>query len=216
VTTDRLIDILSTNLEPVSGDELRRVVILAIISGGAAALGLMLITVGPRPELGSITHLSWLAVKLLFALSLIGTSTPALIRSLRPDADDEPRFKLVFSPFVVMGIGAVATLLLSRSNAWSSLLLGPHSMASARCVLLTLLFATIPVIILMWALRRGAPTRLSRCGAIAGIVAGAIGAAAYAFSCRSESLAFIAIWYGAGITLCVLIGAQLGSRLLRW
>jgi hypothetical protein len=61
-----------------------------------------------------------------------------------------------------------------------------------------------------------APTRLARCGAIAGILAGAIGAAAYAFSCRTYSVTFIAIWYGAGIMLCAVIGAQLGPRLLRW
>jgi hypothetical protein len=138
VTTDQLIDLLIANLEPVTGDGLRRAVILALTSGGAAALGLMLITVGPRPELGSIAHLSWLTLKLLFALSLIATGTPALIRSLRPGADDETGFKLVFSPFVVVGIAAVATLLLSRSDAWKGMLLGARSIASARCVLLTL------------------------------------------------------------------------------
>lgn len=216
MTTDRLIDVLSANLEPVTGDRLSKGVILALISGGAAALGLMLITVGPRPELGSMAHLSWLALKLIFAFSLIATSTPSLIRSLRPAADDETQFKLICSPFILASIAAIATLFLCRSNAWREMLLGAHPMGSARCVLLTLLFATIPMALLMWALRRGAPTRLARCGAIAGIVAGAIGAAAYAFSCRSESVAFIAIWYSAGITLCALIGAQLGSRLLRW
>ena len=72
------------------------------------------------------------------------------------------------------------------------------------------------MIVLMWALRSGAPTRLARCGAIASIVARAIGAAAYAFSCRGDSVAFIATWYTAGIMLCALIGAQLGPRLLRW
>jgi hypothetical protein len=77
-------------------------------------------------------------------------------------------------------------------------------------------FATIPMTLLMWALRRGAPTSPARCGAIAGIVAGAIGTVAYAFSCRSDSVPFVAIWYGAGITLCAFFGTQVGSRLLRW
>jgi hypothetical protein len=216
VTTDRLIDVLSANLEPVTGDELRKGVMLALTIGGAAALGLMLITVGPRPELSTASHLNWLALKFLFALSLVAASTPALIKSLRPGAEDETQFKLIFSPLMVVGITAVANLLLTRSNFWKGMLLGAHPMSSVRCVLLTLFFATIPMTILMLALRRGAPTRLVRCGAIAGIVAGAMGAAAFAFSCRSDSIAFIAIWYSAGIMLCALIGAQLGPRFLRW
>jgi hypothetical protein len=69
---------------------------------------------------------------------------------------------------------------------------------------------------LIWALRKGAPTCLKRGGAIAGIVAGAIGAAAYAFNCASDSVPFIAIWYGAAVLLCAFIGAQLGPRFLRW
>jgi hypothetical protein len=216
VTTDRLLDVLSANLEPVTGDELRKGVMLALTIGGAAALGLMLITVGPRPELSTASHLNWLALKLLFALSLVAASTPALIKSLRPGAEGETQFKLIFSPLVVVGIAAVANLLLSRCSSWRGMLLGAHPMSSVRCVLLSLFFATIPMTILMWALRRGAPTRLARCGEIAGIVAGAMGAAAYAFNCRSDSMAFIAVWYSAGIMLCALIGAQLGPRFLRW
>jgi hypothetical protein len=135
----------------------------------------------------------FLALKLLFALSLVATATPALIRSLRPGADDESPSKLFFYPFVAVGTAAIATLLFAQPAYVREMLLGAHSMSSVRCVLLTLCFASIPMAILIWALRNGAPTRLARCGAIAGIVAGARGAAAYAFSCRSDFLAFIAI-----------------------
>ena len=89
-------------------------------------------------------------------------------------------------------------------------------MSSARCLIRILFFAATPLAVLIWAFRRGAPTRLNRCGAIAGIVAGAIGAAAYAFNCASDSVPFIAIWYCTAIVLCAFIGAQLGPRFLRW
>ena len=52
MTAERLIDVLSANLEPLAGDGLRKGVRRALTSGGASALGLMFITVGPRPELG--------------------------------------------------------------------------------------------------------------------------------------------------------------------
>jgi hypothetical protein len=79
-----------------------------------------------------------------------------------------------------------------------------------------MLFSAIPLAALIWALREGAPTRLKVCGAIAGIVAAGLGAAAYALTCTSDTIPFIAIWYGAAIAIYAVIGAQLGPRLLRW
>ena len=55
-----------------------------------------------------------------------------------------------------------------------------------------------------------------RTGAIAGLVAGALGAAVFAFHHPGGSIPFIALWYGGSILLCALVGAILGSRLLRW
>jgi hypothetical protein len=96
------------------------------------------------------------------------------------------------------------------------MLLGASTISSARCLLSIVFFAAIPLAALIWALQKGAPTRLKLSGAIAGIVAGGFGAAAYALSCTSDTIPFIAIWYGAAIMLCAVTGAQLGPRLLRW
>ena len=89
-------------------------------------------------------------------------------------------------------------------------------MSPARCLVCTVSFATIPFATLVWAIRQGAPTQLSLSGAIAGVVAGGLGTVAYALSCSSDTIPFIAFCYGAAIALCALIGAQLGPRLLRW
>jgi hypothetical protein len=86
----------------------------------------------------------------------------------------------------------------------------------ATCLFCIPLFAAIPFVALIWVLRKGAPTDLKRTGAIAGLVAGALGATAYAFHCGDDSMPFIAIWYGAMVALCAFIGALLGPRLLRW
>jgi hypothetical protein len=84
------------------------------------------------------------------------------------------------------------------------------------CALCIPLFAIVPFAALIWALRRGAPTNLRRTGAVAGLVAGALGAVAYAFHCPDDSIPFIALWYGGMVVLCALLGAMLGPRLLRW
>jgi hypothetical protein len=216
VNTEQLIDVLSANLEPIARSGLRKRLALALVIGGAAAFGLMLATVGPRPEIGTVAHLEWVALKLSSALSLILTGAPSLIRSTRPEPDDGTRFTPVLFPFVVVSAAAVAILLLCRPAEWRGMILGAHSVSSARCLIRILFFAATPLAVLIWALRRGATTRLNRCGAIAGIVARAIGAAAYAFNCASDSVPFIAIWYCTAIVLCAFIGAQLGPRFLRW
>ena len=81
MNTDRLIDILSVDAEPVNSGQLGKMLILAIGASGAAALGLMLATVGPRPDLQSTAHLEWTAVKLLYALSVLahGGASPEQI-----------------------------------------------------------------------------------------------------------------------------------------
>jgi hypothetical protein len=216
VNTDRLIDVLSANLEPARHGQFEKMLILAMATGGAAALGMMLATVGPRPDLHSTAHLEWLAVKLLFALSVIGTGAPLLVRSARPGLENVTNWALVLFPFLAAIAAALAMLFLDGPQAWREMLRGARTVAPARCVLCIPFFATIPMAALIWALRKGAPTRLKLCGTIAGIVAGGIGAAAYALSCASDTIPFIAIWYGAAIMFCAVIGARLGPRFLRW
>ena len=216
MNTDRLIDMLSVDPEPVDGGQLGKVLLPAIVTGGAAAVALMFATVGPRPDLQSTAHLEWLAVKLLFALSVIGTGVPLLNRSIHPGLEDETNWVLIFLPFLAAGAVALAMLLLSQPQAREAMLRGATRVSSARCLLCIMFFAAIPLAAVICAVRKGAPTRLKLCGGLAGIVAGGIGAVAYAFACTSDTIPFIAIWYGTAIVLCAVIGALLGPRVLRW
>ncbi len=216
MNTDHLIDVLSANLEPVKSPQFGKTLILAILASGAAALVVMLATVGPRPDLDSTAHLEWTAVKLLFALSVVSAGAPLLIRAMRPVLENGTHWALVLFPFVAATTAALAMLLFERPQAWSEMLRGATEVSPARCLLCIIFFAAIPLAAVMWSLRRGAPTRLRPCGALAGVVAGGLGAAAYALSCSSDTIPFIAIWYTTAIALCAIIGAQLGPRFLRW
>jgi hypothetical protein len=215
MNTDRLIDMLSAELETVNSGRLGKTLILGIVTGGAIAFALMLVTVGPRPDLQSTAHIEWVAVKLLFALSVIGTGALLLNRSMRPGLEDATNWALVLFPFLAALTVAFAVLI-GQPQAWRELIRGATAVSPLRCLLSIMFFATIPLAAVIYALRQGAPTRLKLCGGIAGIVAGGIGAAAYAFNCASDTIPFIAIWYGVAIVICAVIGAQLGPRVLRW
>jgi hypothetical protein len=53
-------------------------------------------------------------------------------------------------------------------------------------------------------------------GAFAGLIAGGVSAMAYALHCTDDSFPFVGVWYGGTVLLCILAGAALGPRLLRW
>jgi hypothetical protein len=154
-----------------------------------------------------------LALKLLFMLSVIGAGTALLIKLNRPGQDARKLFKLVFLPFLAAGLAGIVAMAITPSTAWGRMCFGKDWVACLFCIPL---FAIIPFAVLIWALRKGAPTNLKRTGAIAGLVAGALGATAYAFHCPDDSLPFVALWYGVMVGLCAWIGAKLGPRLLRW
>jgi hypothetical protein len=139
-------------------------------SGGAAAFGLILTTVGRRPDLRSTAHLEWLAVNLLFAL-VIGTGAPLLLRPARPGLENATNWALVLFPFFAAIAAAVAMLLLSRPQAWERDASWSEA-SSARRLLRIMFFPAIPLAASIWALPKGAPIRLKLCGVIAGIVAG--------------------------------------------
>ena len=216
MNTDRLIDLLSANLEPVGRVHFGRMLLVVMLTGGAAAFTLMLTTVGPRADLRSTIHLAWTAVKLFFAISVIATAAPLLVKSMRPGLEKETRPALLLLPFFAALAAALVMLFFVTPHAWSLMLRGATSVSPVRCLLCIVFFAAAPFAALVWALRQGAPTRLRFSGAIAGVVAGGFGAAAYAFACTSDTIPFIAVCYGAAIALCAFIGAQLGPGLFRW
>jgi hypothetical protein len=216
VNTYRLIDLLSSNLEPVSQTALERALGLTVAVGGAAAFATMLATVGPRPDASSLSHVEWSAVKLLFALSVVGAATPALIRSARPQPGVARRLPMVFLPFVVVGIAAVPALLAGPAHMEREMLGGAYAASPTRCLLCIAGFAAIPLVALIRALRDSAPAQPRLCGAMAGVVSGGVGAAAYAFACVRDSMPFIAVWYGVAIALYALLGVLIAQRLLRW
>jgi hypothetical protein len=185
----------------------------ALVIGGAASFCVMLATVGLRTEAAGGIHVGFLALKLLFMLSVIGSGTALLMKLIRPGQEARKLFRFLFLPFLAAGFVGIVALALQPSSAWDRMILGTEWVTCLFCIPL---FAVVPFTLLIWALRKGAPTNLKRTGAIAGLVAGALGAAAYAFHCPDDTLPFMAIWYGAMVVLCAWIGARLGPWLLRW
>lgn len=211
--TDDLVALLSTNLEPVDRRALVRTLCLALAGGTIAALGIAFFGLGFRADFTSSRALIFLAVKLVFAIGIVGLAMVYLTRLARPGGERKLSPFLIVAPFLVIVFLAAISLGSAPRAHWDRMIVGDEWL---ECLLSIPIIAIAPFAASMWAVRKGAPTNLVRTGAFAGLVAGGVSATAYAFHCTDDSLPFIAVWYGGTILLCTLAGAVLGPRLLRW
>jgi hypothetical protein len=211
--TDELISMLSTNLEPVKGGELRIALVISLTVGAVVALCLMLAVLGLPTDTFSSEHFGLKFIGFAFTLGLAAVGVRFLVRSARPgEPERRPLVIIGLLFFAIVSAGGVS-LLLTHRTAWDGMIFGP---LWAACLICIPLFAIAPFVSLVWALRKGAPTNLRLAGAGAGLVAGALGAAIFVFYHQAASVPFMALWYAGPILLCALIGAMLGPLLLRW
>jgi hypothetical protein len=117
------------------------------------------------------------------------------------------------TPFAVVAMMASGELMLAPESLRQGLILGQ---TAPRCAVSILSLSAPVFAACVLAFRRLAPTRLRLAGAAAGVLSGAIGAAAYAFACPESSAAFMITWYTAGILAAGAFGALLGRPLLKW
>src|SRR6202165_609386 len=211
--TDDLVALLSTNPEPVDRRSVVRTLCVALAAGAIVALGILLVGLGVRSDLMTAHALIFLAVKLAFAVGIVGLALVYLTRLARTGGGRRTQHFLVAMPFLVIVFLAAISLGFAPSSHWNKMIVGDEWL---ECLLSIPIIAIVPFAIAIWAVRRAAPTNLARTGAFAGLIAGGVSAMAYALHCTDDSLPFVAVWYGGTIVLCTLAGAALGPRLLRW
>jgi hypothetical protein len=212
--TDELIDMLSTNIEPVDRGQFTRNLGIAVAIGAAGALLLSLLALGVRTDLNSRGALGFLLLKLVFTMGVVVVASLFLTRLARPGGERRTRPGFVLVPFAAIVLLATLSLAYAPSSHWEAMIVGDMWL---ECLLSIPIIAIVPFAVVIWTVRRvAAPTDLVHTGALAGLVAGGLSAMGYALHCTDDTLPFIALWYGGTIALCTTAGAMLGPRLLRW
>lgn len=211
--TDDLIAMLSTNVELVDRRELARTFAAALTIGGAATVAIVFLGLGPRTDLTDINAFVPLLLKVLFTVVVFALASTYLIRLARPGGERRAALALLAVPFAAIIILAAISLALAPHSHWNSMIVGNRWL---ECLLSIPIIAIAPFTLIVWAVRQAMATDLRRAGALAGLAAGALSATGYALHCVDDSVPFVALWYGGTIALCMLAGAALGPRLLRW
>lgn len=213
MNTDQLIEVLASDIAPVSRHAVGRRLVAGIALGAIGTILLIGLWLGFNPQLDvAMRHYSFW-VKWGYTLSLGICAVVATTRLARPDSGRLGWLWVMALP--VASLTAIGIFEMSRvpSAQWLAMWLGESwSVCSSIVFMLSLpIFGG-----LLWSFRRLAPTRLRAAGATAGLTAGAWAATLYCLHCPEVSAIFVLTWYTLGISLAALAGAVLGPRLMRW
>jgi hypothetical protein len=213
VKTEDLIQALSAAAEPVANHAPRRRMAPPVLIGIAIAFALASLWLGLAPmNVAAIQPGFWLKIGYSVALGGLGLTLAA--RLSRPGS----RLDLALAggaAALIALILIIGVMQLAQTDPESRMpvMLG-HSWNLCPWLIVTV---GAPIYLAMAVVLRSlAPTRPAMAGAAAGLAAGGIGAAVYALHCPEYAPAFIAIWYTAGIVFSTVLGALVGSKLLRW
>lgn len=209
--TETLIDVLARGAGPAPRGVAGRRLALAMAVGTGVSAVLTLTWLGLVPPDMFAGPALW--TKLAYA-ALLGVAAGVLSSRLgRPAASTRRAWHGTWGVMGAMGVLGLLAWGITPAPERLPALLG-HSWALCPWAVLGLSLPALAAT--LWAMRGLAPTRPRLAGLAAGLLAGAAGAAGYSLGCTEESLAFVAVWYTAGVVLTAGLGALLGPRLLRW
>jgi hypothetical protein len=210
--TDDLIRALAHD-DPRSSVPLAARLWMALAIGGSIAIAVFVVRLGVRPDLDQAL-LTWrYLAKLGIAATCFVLALWAVAQAARPEVGFRDVLVRLLVPPALLGLASALELLTVAPSEWLPNAVGRYS---SYCLYYVPLLAIAPLVALLAALRSGAPRSPGLTGAIAGLLAGGLAATIYALHCPDDSPLFFALWYTTGMALMVLLGAVIGSRVLRW
>jgi hypothetical protein len=212
VKTQDLVTLLAGDARPARPRAFAPLLLAAAVVGAAASIAALAAWLGFRPLMPAMRSPPfWMKASYTTLLAIAALAATA--RLARPGGR----------------IGAAALLALV-TFAWLAMMAGHETMRAAQsampklwmgeswnvCPLRILALAAPVFVVVIWVMRRSAPTRPALAGGAAGLFAGAVGATVYGLYCNESTAAFVVAWYSLGMAACAAIGAAVGARVLRW
>ncbi|MEP7243625.1 MAG: NrsF family protein [Gammaproteobacteria bacterium] len=209
--TDELVRVLARDgARPVA--PIGQAMLVAVLVGLVLSAALFALVLHPRPDIGEAVLTPRFLFKLIVMAALAVAAGALLVDAARPLPRFQGSWALLVAPALLLA-GVVVELFITDADTWRAHLVGHNAV---HCVSLIPFFALAPAAALFFILKRGAPARPAISGAVAGLVAGGIGALFYAMSCPDDSPLFVATWYSIAIAAVTMVSSYAGSKLLRW
>ncbi|HEX5997974.1 MAG TPA: DUF1109 domain-containing protein [Hyphomicrobiaceae bacterium] len=186
---------------------------LALLAGGAVSYALYAVELGVRLDILSVLFTWRFLLKIAVVTLLVVAACWASARLARPDMKSRNVTGALAAAPAILAMGVGYELLTLPAVQWPTYAIGTNAVL---CLISLPLLSVAPLLAMLAALRSGAPRSATAAGAVAGLLAGGMGATLYGTHCFDDSPLFVAIWYSIAIGLVVLAGAILGRYLLRW
>lgn len=190
-----------------------RDVALALGAGFAVSAVAFWLTLGPREDIREAMATIRFDFKILVMLVLAATCAVLTLRLAIPGQATRTAWLIALLAPAMLAVAVAMEMIVVHAPQWLTELVGSNSL---DCLISIPLLSLPLLAAMLWALRRGAPTRPGLTGAVAGIAAGGLGAALYAVQCTDDSPLFVATWYSLALVIVGLLGACIGQRVLRW
>lgn len=211
--TEDLISLMSASARPVDTVWLRRATWLCALASLSVTAGIVLLTIGARPDLSG----AWMTLP-VFAKAALGASVAVIAlvlfqRSLRPGLKPARGLPFAAVPLALVLGWALVTLAQAQADQWSALIFGRYWRA---CLTYVPVYALCPLVVLVALARRGAPVDGVLTGACAGLASAGLATVAYSLHCPDDTVPFLATWYTIAIAMVTGLGALALPPFLRW
>jgi hypothetical protein len=206
-------------IKVLAADAGHRTAPLSSVWRGAGGLAMALAAVaffallGPRPDIAAAAETPRFLFKFVVTIILAASAFGLLHALSRPGEAWRKSLPYLAAGPALLVAAVVLELFLLPPDQWLATTIGTNSV---NCLTFVSLFGIGPLAVFLLALRHGAPTRPGLAGAVAGILAGGVGATFYAAHCTDDSPLFVATWYTIAIAGLALVGAAAAHRLVRW
>ncbi|SOC45809.1 hypothetical protein SAMN05892877_11836 [Rhizobium subbaraonis] len=195
------------------GLPLGRAWIAAVAAAVLVAAGVFFVLLGPRPDAQEALSTVRFVFKFVFTIALAVAAYRLAVAVSRPGGDLRAALSgMLVAPFL-LAFSVLLELVAVPSTNWTARLVGTNSTV---CLTFVPLIGGIPLVVLLLAMRHGAPVNATAAGAVTGLLAGGIAATFYAAHCPDDSPLFVAVWYPLAIAILASLGALLGRLCLRW
>jgi hypothetical protein len=211
VKTDELINLLSEDA-PVRM-RLGRMMALSLLVGITISVSLMVATIGVRHNMQTVFETARVFFKICETLLLAILASRLVFQIGRPGVPLRTWALALLVPAVLLVSAIVVELFVVPEQDWATSMIGRNA---AFCVFFIPVLSLAPLAGFLLALKNAAPGNPGIAGAAAGLAAGGIAAAIYAWHCPDDSPLFLASWYGLAIIAVTVAGLLIGRRVLRW
>jgi hypothetical protein len=189
------------------------VLALLLLAAAPVSLVMFFAELGVRPDVMTAVHDPFFDLKFAVTLALAAAAITVALHLSRPEASLRGFVWLFMVPAGLLIAGISGEMMMPQRLPMMTRMIGSNSkvcMTAVPMMSLPLLAASLI------GLRHGATTRPALEGAMAGLLSAGLAATIYASHCTDDSPLFVAAWYTLSAALVTVIGALVGSKVLKF